>query len=56
MQTFYNDSCAACRWKFDPSNPTSRAAWNAFYNHLDQRVINSDPWNPQVIKGMLFTQ
>lgn len=39
------------RWKFDPSNPTAHAAWNAFYHHRDQRITHSRAWDPHVIAG-----
>ncbi len=40
------------RWQFDPSNPTAHAAWNAFYHHLDQKLLNSQPWDPYVVSGI----
>ena len=42
------------KWKFDSSNPTAHAAWQAFHDHeitLAGKIRNNKPWNPVVLKG-----
>ena len=42
------------RWKFNASNPTAHAAWNAFHDHQETAagaVLNKQPWNPKVLQG-----
>lgn len=40
------------RWKFNPANPTAHAAWLAFHDHIEAKVLNNEAWNPKVIVGI----
>ena len=42
------------QWQFNSTNPTSKAAWDAFHNHKETAagaVLNQRPWNPKVLQG-----
>ena len=42
------------KWRFNSSNPTAKAAWNAFHNHKETAagaVLNQRSWNPKVLQG-----
>ena len=42
------------RWRFNSSNPISKAAWNAFHSHKETAVgslVDQQPWNPSVLNG-----
>ena len=42
------------KWKFNPGNPTSHAAWMAFHSHIETAagsVKDGSTWNPVILKG-----
>lgn len=42
------------KWRFNSSNPTSKAAWKAFHDHKETSLgtaLNQQPWNPDVLQG-----
>lgn len=42
------------QWKFDSSNPTAHAVWQALHDHQETangKIVNNKVWDPKVLEG-----